>query len=107
MNDTTVGQTVLAQLGGSQFAFMVGAKRFVASSDSLTFSFMRNGSGANRCTITLDASDTYTLRFWKLRGVELKTVKQFEGIYADSLRTLFSETTGLAVTVPQIHVSVA
>lgn len=106
MSDTTVGQTILAQLGGAQFAFMVGAKRFVASPDSLTFSFMRNGSGANRCTITL-VNDLYLVRFWKIRGTEMKTVKAFGDILAENLRTIFSETTGLTVTMPRIHMGAA
>ena len=97
----TVAKTILAQLGGNQFAFMVGAKNFVGSANALTFQFMRTTSSGNRCTITLAGDDTYTVRFWTLRGTKATTKSEHVGIYCDMLRDLFAEQTGLVVTMPR------
>lgn len=87
-------QIILQQLGGNRFLAMTGARNLVNHGDALTMQLPRNATGANRLTIQLDPSDTYTVRFWKLRDLEPVDIRQHEGIYCDQLQRLFTAETG-------------
>ena len=97
MADLNVANTILEQLGGSRFVAMVGAKQLVGRDNGLTFRFMRNSSGSNRCEVRLDqGSDTYTVLFYHVRSGRLEIDESFDLVYADGLRRLFESHTGLA-----------
>lgn len=89
--------TILAQLGGNRFTVMTGARSYVGSADTLSFKLPNRfaNDGINGVRITLDASDTYTVDFYKIRGIKMTTVKSVSGVYADQLRALFTRVTGL------------
>ena len=107
----TVAQTILEQLGGNKFVVMTGAKNFVADGNTLRMTLPKNMSKANRLYITLDADDTYTMRFFKFTPSKLKVdhkkgiaefteektkeVKTYKGVYFDMLQELFTEVTGM------------
>lgn len=95
MTDMTVANTILAQLGGNRFRMMTGAKDFVGGAAMLMFKI---GTGAknkiNKVRVTLDAFDTYTVEFFNIRGVNVKTIAKHEGIYADMLQDIFTSETG-------------
>jgi hypothetical protein len=96
-----VANTILGQMGGAgRLAAMVGASMFVGGENSLMFAF-KGCPKANKCRVTLDADDTYTVDFFKLknRGLDVATFKSVDGIYADQLRRLFEQTTGLALSL--------
>jgi hypothetical protein len=93
---------IMNQLGGRQFIAMTGA-RFItydekAESANLAFKFM-GSRNANHIKIVLDAMDTYTVTFFKIRGASFKEVSTHEGIYNDMLQELFTEVTGLYTTL--------
>ena len=90
-----VAQTILSQLGGNRFIAMTGAKGFAAAERTLVFSIGRNSSKVNRVRINLDGNDTYTLEFSRYANYQHKTLKTYEGVYADMLQELFTEYTGL------------
>lgn len=106
-----VADIILEQLGGHKFVVMTGSKNFVADGDTLRMNLARNASKANRLWITLDADDTYTMRFfkytaggWKVdhkkqtvveKPEKIEEVKTYKGIYCDQLQELFTETTGM------------
>lgn len=100
-----VAQTILEQLGGNQFIAMTGASHFVADGNTLRMTLPKNPSKANRLYITLDATDTYTMRFFKYtagrfnsktctftqdKTVEIRTDS---GVFWDSLQAVFTEVT--------------
>lgn len=89
--------TILETLGNNRFIAMTGAKSFVGDSKSLQFRLPANfaKNGINHVTITLDPSDTYSVRFGKLRGLNFKSISEYSGIYCDGLRPLFTSVTGL------------
>ncbi len=66
--DLTVANTILAQLGGGgRLTAMIGATNFLGSANSLQFRFAAPATnGANSVRIVLDASDTYTVEFYKI-----------------------------------------
>jgi hypothetical protein len=86
---------------------MTGAKNLVSDGNTLRMSLPKNMSGANKLEITLDAIDTYTMRFYKYTAGRLnkKTwswtedkvteIKLLSGIYFDMLQSIFTEVTGM------------
>jgi hypothetical protein len=49
--------------------------------------------------IALDLSDTYTMTFYKIRGIDCAMVASIDGIYADQLCRAIERETGLATTL--------
>ncbi|MEI6881325.1 MAG: hypothetical protein WCK82_08350 [Bacteroidota bacterium] len=98
MTDTKdVAVTILAQLGGNKFKVMTGANLFSTWEDKGNpgLAFKLPSRICNKVIITLLPSDTYQMRFLKIRGVNVKTVREFTDIYADQLQEIFTEVTGL------------
>ena len=90
---------ILQQLGGNKFIAMTGAKSFLGSEDSLSFTLPRGfaNKGINKVRITLLSNDLYKVEFMKFNGrkMSIDTVSEFEDVYADQLRDLFTKVTGL------------
>jgi len=102
MSNVDVAKTILEQLGGGRFIAMTGAKNLIAGAGedrSLTFRLPKSKDGINAVKITLDPSDTYTVRFFRIgdrRTAYAQTDKSVhEDIYADMLQELFTRVTGL------------
>lgn len=93
----SVASTILEQLGGRRFSTMTGAKSFVSSGNSLRFKLPSNFAkrGINLVTITLDPSDTYTVQFMKMRGMNVETIATRDGVYVEDLQRVFKSETGL------------
>lgn len=108
-NNTMIAETILKQLGGGRFLLMTGTKDLIAIENGLKMTLARNGSKANRLEITLNAMDTYDMRFYRYtpwrystRGgkfteypEKITTVKEYNDIYCDQLQELFTNVTGL------------
>ena len=106
-----VAETILTQLGGGRFAAMTGCNHFVSDGYTLHMHIPRNGSRANRLSITLDPDDTYTMRFSRYTPGRLKVdskkqiayfvedvtkeINTYHGVYCDQLQELFTEVTGM------------
>jgi hypothetical protein len=92
-DDLSVANTIKQQIGGRAL-FMLGAIHFVGDSDSLRFK-IRGSRIATHITIRLEPSDTYTMIFDKVRGVEIKKVAVHEGVYFDGMNQIIESVTGL------------
>lgn len=102
-----VADIILDQLGGNKFVVMTGSKNFVADGNTLRMTLAKNASKANRLWITLEADDTYTMRFFRYTAPKMNTktytftdekiteVKTTKGVYCDMLQDIFTNTTGL------------
>lgn len=95
--DMTVANTIAAQIGQRAF-FMMGAQNIAGTADSLSFK-VRGSKNWSHVKVTLMPSDTYKVSFYKFRGVNIVAVKDVEMVYADSLLSVISNSTGLAVTL--------
>lgn len=110
MSNSAIAQTIYQQLGGGRFAAMTGAKYFVADENKLRFRIGKNASKANKVIITLDADDTYTMRFSKFTPYSFKIkkdgtfketqesdklIEEISGVYCDMLQDVFTKFTGL------------
>lgn len=98
-----VARTILAQLGGNRFIAMTGAKNFTHAEDGLgrlAFKLPRKAKdGINYVAIRLETNDTYTVIFSSLTGLSVRVVNEIEMAYAQDLRRLFTEATGLDCTM--------
>ena len=94
-----VAKSILAQLGGTgRLIAMTGAKHILWDVDSVCFKF-KGSRKANYCKITLDASDTYTVEFGRVKKFDYAVKASFSGIYADSLVSVFESTTDLRLSL--------
>lgn len=103
----TVANTILEQLGGNKFIVMTGAKNLLSDGNTLRMTLPKNCSKANRLYITLDATDTYTMYFFKFTAGRLnkktfswtsdkqEDVEKISGVYADMLQDIFTSVTGM------------
>ena len=100
-SDLTVANTILSQMGGTgRLSAMIGAHSFVGDENSVSFRFKaRARNGANAFHVTLDPSDTYTIKFLKIRKLEVKTVKELDDVYAEDLKRIFEDETGLRLSL--------
>ena len=96
--DLTVAIEIKRQLG-HKACFMLGAKKFAASNDRLTFRIGRNCNIINCIVIKLNASDLYDVTFYNIRGVNLKVVSESNGIYADMLHEVIENHTGMRTSL--------
>ena len=97
-----VAREIQAQIGNRAFV-MMGARNFVGGPASLSF---RVGSGArykgqtiNVVQITLDPSDTYTVRFYYMRGSDRTLRVEVDDVYFDSLHDILSKYTGFRLSL--------
>ena len=96
MSNLTVAKTILEQLGGNKFCMMTGAKNLAGDENSLSMRIGRNSSNSNYLKITLNSMDLYDMKFAKLtRMGELKSVKEYDNVYNDSIVEVFEKHTGM------------
>src|SRR4051812_26447364 len=103
--DLTIAHEILAQLGGTnRLNLMLGLKaRPVGGERDLTFFWKCKAlKSINGIRITLEPSDTYKVEFLRLRSLECKTVETVEDVYAEDLREVFYNHTGLTIVVPRV-----
>lgn len=99
MTKVQIAQIIFSQLGGNRMAVMTGAKNAVAIENGLQFDLpKRRGyvrDGISRIHVILDASDTYSVKGFKIKNYEATEIKSESGIYCDMLVNTFEEMTGL------------
>ena len=88
---------ILSQLGGDKFIAMTGAACF--SDGNTLISKFKGSKVANIMYITLNEKDLYDVKICKFRGVSLNVVKEAKDCYADMLKQIFENTTGLRASL--------
>ncbi len=99
-----IAETILEQLGGARkLRLMIGAKDLLSDVRDLSFKFSAPAkNGANYCQITLDDSDTYTVRFVRVgRGPRFAIEEKGETsmVYGVDLKSFFECETGLFLSL--------
>ena len=99
---STVGQTIIEQLGGeSRFGMMTGAYDILTSPNGVTMKLKGARAGGKKLTgikITLE-NDLYTLESFRIHKLECVWVEKRTGIYVDNLRNTFSDMTKLYLNI--------
>jgi hypothetical protein len=101
MTPVQLAQTIINQMGGTgRLSAMIGANNFVTTENGVQFSF-KGSRKANRCTVTLDASDTYTMKLYKVnaRTFDFSMTAEHEDLYWDMLKPVFERETGLYLSL--------
>tara|TARA_A100001037_G_scaffold244817_1_gene225921 strand:+ start:81374 stop:81967 length:594 start_codon:yes stop_codon:yes gene_type:complete len=93
------GAEVIQQLGGGRFIAMTGAKDFFIGPKGVVFKIGRNSKGVNYVRINLNSMDTYDVEFLSVRNYKEKVKSTAKGIYADMLRDVFEQHTGLRTSL--------
>ena len=100
--DDDVSRSIWQQIGGKKFQAMTGAKNLVSGDKFLQFNLPIFGSNRfSKVRITLEPTDTYTVRFMRINNRTLQVVKErtYTDVYSDNLRAVFTEATGLDTTL--------
>lgn len=93
-----IAQILMGQLGRKAL-FMLGAHTFVSGGEfHLTFR-IKGCPTINVIQIRLDPSDTYTVRFSRVRGSKVTKVSEHSDIYCDSLHRLIESETHLRTSL--------
>ena len=96
MENTSISNEILKQLGGNKFITMTGAKNLVSDSKGLGFRIGKNKSKANYVKIEYDkGKDLYNVIFGSIKNVDYTELKVFKGISVEQLRKVFTDYTGL------------
>jgi len=96
-----IAAIIIEQLGGiGKLSAMVGANGFLAIDNGLQFTF-KGWRKANKCIITLDGSDLYTMTMGRLnkKTYDFKEAYNQEGLYWSMLKPEFERTTGLYLSL--------
>ena len=100
MLNEKVVNTILSQLGGQgKLQAMLGAFYFVADGCELTFKYKMKGKMGNCIQVSLSPDDTYTMKFWQIRGSKANLLKELSGLMAEQLRSSFTMNTGLDLSL--------
>lgn len=96
-----VGRTIIEQMGGAgRIMAMTGTKKFLTKEDGVVFRFPNRGGGPNAVEVTLAAAtDTYEVKFFRIRGSTCEVATHHEDIYAEDLKGLFERETGLFLSL--------
>lgn len=98
MTNQTIAAAILAQLGGNRLVAMTGANGFLNLENGLQFKF-KGSKKANCVRITLEASDLYTVEFFKIKGYDAPSVSKHTGLYDVALKPTFERLTGLSLSL--------
>lgn len=96
-----VAQTILKQMGGvGKLQAMIGAKQFVSLNEppGVQFGFS-NRKGPNKVVIKLNGKDLYDVEFWKIKKFDFNKVDEANDVYAEHLKSVFEEATGLYLSL--------
>lgn len=87
----------LNQLGGNKFIAMTGSTCY---SDNNTLVVKFKGSKvANIMYVTLNENDLYDVQICKYKAMDVKVVKEVNGAYAEMLKPIFENATGLRTSL--------
>lgn len=95
-----VAEIIRQQIGGKAL-YMMGSKQLTSSDEgrgALGVKFTASRK-ANYMKIVLTNMDLYDITFYKIRGMDMKEVDSYTGVYSDMLNDIISDVTGLALSL--------
>ena len=80
---------------------MTAAKLLLVHPSGLSFHLPSDFAwkGINSVRIELTAQDLYYVTFSRCRGLKIFYERKVDGLYCDQLRSVFTQTTGLELTL--------
>lgn len=94
-----VAQQIINQLGGiGKLTAMIAINKIVYSENGVKFMF-KGSKKSNLVQITLGANDTYTMKLYSFKGIEVNLVKELSGLFNSQLKQGFENATGLRLSL--------
>lgn len=93
-DDREVGKTILHQLGRATLA-MLGARDLVLVENGVQFAIQGSPRKVSKVRIVLEPDDSYAVEFYTGRGINIRPLAAYDGIYVDGLHELIEQETGL------------
>lgn len=100
-----MAETIIAQMGGHRMLAMVGGFASYSMEEGLVTLSIRFMAKArrriNHVEVHLNCADMYDVEFWHInaRSAKWNKIERIEDVFADQLRGLFQEITGLATSL--------
>lgn len=96
-----IADTIITQIGGvNRLVSMIGAHSFIAAERAVLFGLRaRAKSGINCIEVKLTADDLYTVTFIRRSRTRYDRVEIIDGIYADMLKGIIEQHTGLYLSL--------
>jgi hypothetical protein len=99
-----IAKTIQHQMNGLR---MIGARNLIAGETGTGFGYLQFQYGAGlkaankstHCRVVLEPDDTYTVKFFKVRGTNCTEVSIHDTVYCDDLIRLFEKETTLYLTM--------
>jgi hypothetical protein len=105
VTDLTVAETIAEQIGAAAF-LMMGTTQKLGDEKSLMFT-IRGCKTCNKIRVTLDGGiDLYTLEFIKVGRAPrfpVTTPVTVTGVFAEDLKSLIEQHTGLRLSLPRVR----
>lgn len=99
-----IAETIVEQCGGTNMMRMIGVTSIVHGENSATVKFSCKALyGINCFEVTLDPSDTYTVKFWVLNKLNIKLHYEVSDIYSDQLIDLLETKLGLILRMQRVR----
>lgn len=99
---TALNQLTLSKNGAGVLQTLIGAKVFTRNDEKqeVGFRFMQGAKNkANHISIRLMPDDTYTVKFIRIWGTNLKDVSEHTNQYWEDLKPLFERETSLYLSL--------
>lgn len=101
--ESNVADTIAKQLGGvGRIKMMLGGSVMATQNGGLGIKWpsKQRAKAGNYVEITLDVgSDTYNMEFFNVSAKGNKSLKKYTMIYADQMKSIFRDQTGLALSL--------
>ncbi len=90
---------LIDQLGGpNKLKAMIGVTHFFNGDQGVSFNF-KGSKKHNSCTINLTSMDTYDMKISKFISGRESEIVEYNDIFCDQLKPLFTKTTGLELSL--------
>jgi hypothetical protein len=100
MDNATIAREISRQIGNRAFCMMGSTEKFI-DGPGLIFN-VRGSKTTTKIKVTLAASDTYTVTFYKIGRAPAYKIepREFPGVYSDNLKNLIENETGSTSNCP-------
>lgn len=94
-----ITETIFQQFGANKAMVMIGGRAMSEESRQTLHIQFKGSRNAKLLTIKLEANDTYTMKFFKVKKYIPVVVKEIQGVYSDMLKDVFEDFTKLYLSL--------
>jgi hypothetical protein len=100
MSNINIAIEIYRQLGQNRLDSMIGIQSSCAIENGLQIRFKAKANkGINVIRIQLNQNDLYDIEFLKIRGINVTSITKENDVYAEDMKRLIEQTTGLYLSL--------